>query len=261
MRKLMTLIFTLIAGLSAAAGQEIPIVGTGAGMDLLEAVVAEYQKANPKAGLTVPPSIGSGGGITIVSKDKALLGRISRPLKAAEKELGLSYVEFAKMPIVFYAHPSAGVKSLTQAQILDVFEGKIENWKAVGGADLPILLVKRPKGDSSLDVLQASMKGFSGEHISADATTQFTDQKAIAYVTANKGALAFGSLADAAKVAVTVISVDGIAPLDKGYPFLGLLALIYKDANLKGDVKGFVDFVVSAKARPVIVKAFGIPSK
>jgi phosphate transport system substrate-binding protein len=254
-------ILGLVAGIATIAAEEIPIVGTGAGMDLLEAVVGEYVKANPKAGLTVPPSIGSGGGITAVGKDKALLGRISRPLKDSEKAMGLNYVEFAKMPIVFFANPSAGVRSLTQDQLINVFEGKIENWKAVGGADLPILLVKRNKGDSSLDVLQASMKGFSGENFSTDATTQFTDQKTLAYVTGNKGAIAFGSYADAAKAAVTVISVNGVAPLDKDYPYLGMLALIYKDANLKGDVKGFVDFVVSAKAKPVISKAYGIPVK
>jgi phosphate transport system substrate-binding protein len=259
MRKITVSALLLIAALSAVAAEEIPIVGTGAGMDLLEAVVAEYLKLKPDAGLTVPPSVGSGGGITVVSKDKALLGRISRPLKESEMGLGLSYREFARFPIVFYANPAAGVKSLTRTQIIDIFEGKIDNWKAVGGADLPILLVKRPKGDSALDVLQANMKGFAGEHIAADATTQFTDQKAIAYVLANPGAVAFGSMADAAKVAVTVLSYEGIAPLDKGYPFLGVLALIYKDANLVGDVKGFVDFVVSAKARPVIVKAYGIP--
>lgn len=259
MKRVIAVLLILVAALAFA--EEIPIVGTGAGMDLLEAVTAEYLKAHPDAGLTVPPSIGSGGGITVVGKDKALLGRVSRPLKAAEKETGLSYLEFAKMPIVFYAHPSAGVKTLTQAQIIDVFSGKVENWKAVGGANLPILLVKRPKGDSSLDVLTANLKGFSGEQISADASTQFTDQKALAYVTANKGAIAFGSLADAAKAATTVISVDGVGPLDKGYPFLGSLALIYKDANLKGDVKGFVEFVVSPSARPVIIKAYGIPVK
>ena len=259
MKRVFAAMLVLVSGFLAA--EEIPIVGTGAGMDLLKAVTAEYLKAHPKAGLTVPPSIGSGGGITVVGKDKALLGRISRPLKASEKELGLSYLELAKMPIVFYSHPSAGVKSLSQAQILDIFSGKIENWKAVGGNDLPILLVKRPKGDSSLDVLQASLKGFSGEHIAADATTQFTDQKAIAYVTGNKGAVAFGSYADAATAATVVIKVDGVGPLEKGYPFLGSLALIYKESNLKGDVKGFVDYVVSASARPIISRAYGIPVK
>jgi phosphate transport system substrate-binding protein len=259
MKRFVTICVLFITGFAILGAEDIPIVGTGAGMDLLEAIVAEFLKTNPSVPLTVPPSVGSGGGITLVGKDKALIGRISRPLKDSEKEMGISYVEIAKMPIVFYANPSAGVKSLTQVQFIDVFEGKIANWKNVGGAELPILLVKRNKGDSSLDVLQANMKGFSGENFSTDATTQFTDQKALAYVTDNKGAIAFGSYADAAKAPVTVIAVNGVAPADKGYPYLGVLALIYKDANLKGDLKKFVDYAVSAKAKPVITKAFGIP--
>jgi phosphate transport system substrate-binding protein len=250
----------LLSAIIALGAEEIPIVGTGAGMDLLEAIVSEYLKTDPAAGLTVPASVGSSGGITLVSKDKALLGRVSRPLKASEKEAGLVWLEIAKMPIVFYANPSSGVKSLTSKQLIDIFEGKIDNWKLVGGADLPIQLVKRNKGDSSLDVLQASLKGFSGENFSTDATTQFTDQKALAYVQATKGSIAFGSLADAAKVAVDVISIDGIGPLDKDYPCLGLLALLYKEVNLKGAVKKFVDFAVSPKAKTIIIKAYGIPS-
>jgi phosphate transport system substrate-binding protein len=260
MKRLIMVLATSVC-LSVVLAEDIPIVGTGAGMGLMEAVVAEYLKANPQAGLTVPPSIGSGGGITAVGKDKAILGRVSRPLKDSEKEMGLSYLEFAKLPIVFYSHPSSGAKSLSQAQLIDIFEGKIDNWKAVGGADLPILLVRRNKGDSSLDVLQASMKGFAGENISTDATTQFTDQKALAYVTSKPGAIAFGTYADTAKSDVTTIAVDRVGPLDKGYPFLGSLALIYKDANLKGHIKGFVDFVSSAKAKTAISKAYGIPSR
>jgi hypothetical protein len=47
-------VLVLIAGISAIAAQELPIVGTGAG-------------------------------ITAVSKDKALLGRISRPVKESDE--------------------------------------------------------------------------------------------------------------------------------------------------------------------------------
>jgi phosphate transport system substrate-binding protein len=261
MKKFTFILMALAAGIASLGAEDIPIVGTGAGMNLLEAIVADFSKANPGISFTVPASIGSGGGITLVGKDKALIGRISRPLKESEKEFDLSYVEIAKMPIVFYANPSAGIKSLTQQQIIDIFEGKIVNWKEAGGADLPILLVKRNKGDSSLDVLQANMKGFSGENISSDATTQFTDQKALAYVIENKGAIAFGSLADATKAPVTVISVNGVEPLSKGYPYLGVLALIYKAKNLNGDLKKFLDFAASAKVNPVISKAYGIPIK
>jgi phosphate transport system substrate-binding protein len=260
MKKLVLLLAFLSVSSFVLIAEEITIPGTGSGMDLLISVANEFMKANPGIKVTIPPSIGSGGGITVVSKDQALLGRIARPLKDSEKEPGLNYVEFVKIPIVFYVNSSAGIQGITQAQALDVFSGKIENWKAIGGADLPILLVKRNKGDSSLDVLSANLKGFTGENISTDAKTQFTDQKAIEYAVATKGAIAFGALADAAnESALTVLSVDGIAPLDKNYPFLGPLGLIYKEANYKGTVKAFVDFVKSAKAKPVIVKAFGIP--
>lgn len=250
------LAFLVVA--TVVSAEPLSIVGTGAGMDLLEQVAKEYMAQKPGAEIVVPASIGSGGGITAVAKDKSVMARISRPLKESESQDGLVYVEIAKMPIVFFTNPSANVKSLTKDQILKIFSGEVDNWKKAGGADLPILLVKRPKDDSSLGVLTASLKGFSGENISTDAKTQFTDQKALQYVVATKGSIAFGSCADAANNAVTTVAVEGVPPKDAKYPFLGILALIYKEKNLTPEAKDFLAFVKSTKARKAIANGYGL---
>lgn len=39
------------------------------------------------------------------------------------------------------AHPRNAVKSLTHAQLVGVFTGKIKNWKELGGADAPIVVL------------------------------------------------------------------------------------------------------------------------
>ena len=71
-------VFALVHGVAAAA--ELPVVGTGDGMELLRALGAAYTADNPKTQVVVPPSIGSGGGIAAVGSEKEVLARIARPL-------------------------------------------------------------------------------------------------------------------------------------------------------------------------------------
>jgi len=49
--------------------------------------------------------------------------------------------------MLFVINPSAGVKSLTEAQAREVLTGGVTNWKDVGGADLPIKVVLPFAGD------------------------------------------------------------------------------------------------------------------
>lgn len=91
----------------------ITIVGTGSGSTILKATGAAFSQANPGNSVEVPKSIGSGGGVKAVGSDKAAIGRVARGIKDKEKHYGLTYLPFAKMPIVFMVNKSVGVKSLS----------------------------------------------------------------------------------------------------------------------------------------------------
>ena len=56
-----------------------------------------------------------------------------------------------------------------------------------------------------------------------------------------------------------MLKIDGKAPTDDGYPTLGTIGLIYKEANFSGNVKGFVEFATSKAAHGAIMKTGGIP--
>jgi phosphonate transport system substrate-binding protein len=53
-------------------------------------------------------------------------------------------VPFAWDGAVFVAGKDAGVTSLSSGQVAGIYEGRIANWKQVGGRDLPIRLLDRP---------------------------------------------------------------------------------------------------------------------
>ena len=149
-----------VIGLNAHAG-DLSVVGTGDGIDLLRALGAAYTADHPETNVIVPPSIGSGGGIAAVGSNKEVLARAARPLSDSEKEAGLIATPVFRLPSAFFVHRSAGVTSLTSAQLADVYSGKITNWKDVGGAGRAHQ-GRAPRGcqDSTLQVLRQSMPGW-----------------------------------------------------------------------------------------------------
>src|SRR4051794_26261702 len=73
-----------IALCAHAYAADLLVVGTGDGIDLLRAVATAYMAEHPETNVSVPPSIGSGGGIAAVNRDKEVLARIARPLSDSE---------------------------------------------------------------------------------------------------------------------------------------------------------------------------------
>src|SRR5918911_1717118 len=116
----------LAAGLAfgPAAASELPVVGTGDGIELLRALGAAYTADHPQTSILVPPSIGSGGGVAAVGSEKDVLARIARPLSDSERALGLTATPVFRLPSAFFVHRSAGVTSLTTQQLADIYAGK-----------------------------------------------------------------------------------------------------------------------------------------
>ena len=82
----------------SAMAEEITIVGTGSGAEILENLGKAFTKANPRVTIAVPKSIGSGGAIKAAGTDTAKVGRVARGIKENEKSYGLTYVPVAKLP-------------------------------------------------------------------------------------------------------------------------------------------------------------------
>ena len=129
-----------------AMAEEITIVGTGSGAEILMNIGKAFTKANPGVTVAIPKSIGSGGAIKAAGTDEAKIGRVARGIKEKEKSYGLTYLPVAKLPIVIMTHKGVGVKSLTPQQICDIYSGKIANWKEVGGKEGNIRVIRREDG-------------------------------------------------------------------------------------------------------------------
>lgn len=255
----MALMLPFAAGSAQAATENLTVVGTGDGMSILRSIGTAFSAENPDVAVSVPASIGSGGGIKAVGADKYVLGRVARGIKDKEAHLGLSYLPIARIPVVFFVNKSAGVSNLTAQQISDIYAGKITNWSEVGGNDAKIRVVRRGDGDSSLKVLKKTFPGFGDIEITKRAKEALTTQENVETVETKKGTIGFGPYADALNGNVRILMVGGVSATDAGYPSTGVLALIFKDKSKKGNVARFLEFASSAAAHGAIKDANGLP--
>ena len=127
-------VFILTLAVSAFSAENQVIVGAGPSTKVVELFVKEFSKQPVAKGynFVVPPkSAKHAGGINNTAR--YIFGRTGRPLNDKEKALNKKEIFLARLPISFVAGSKAGVKKLTIAEVEDIFNRKITNWKDVGG--------------------------------------------------------------------------------------------------------------------------------
>jgi len=258
MRLLAASFAALCLSANAQAG-DLSVVGTGDGIDLLRALGAAYTADHPETNVIVPPSIGSGGGIAAVGSDKEVLARIARPLSDSEKEAGLIATPVLRLPSAFFVHRSAGVSSLSNLQLADIYRGKITNWRDVGGQDMRIKVVRREDQDSTLLVLRQSMPGWKDLTITEKSKLAVTTQECLDTVKEVPGAIGFGPFTKALEMELTVLKIDGHYPTDRSYPSAVTLSFVHKEATVTADAKRFIGYMKAAKAKTVLTSMGGVP--
>jgi phosphate transport system substrate-binding protein len=248
---------TVIHGVAAAG--ELPVVGTGDGMELMRALGASYTADNPKTQVVVPPSIGSGGGIAAIGSEKEVLARIARPLSDSERAAGLVETPVFRLPSAFFVHPSAKIAGLTTKQLADVYAGNIVNWKDLGGADLRIKIVRREEVDSTLIVLRQTMPGWKDLAITEKSKMAVTTQDCINTVKQVEGSIGFGPFTKPLEMELSVLKIDGHYPTDQNYPSAVTVAFAYKQATITPEAKQFIAYAKTERARALLSSMGGVP--
>jgi phosphate transport system substrate-binding protein len=130
------------AQIEAASGQQITVVGNGSQRGLADLLAGKAQIGMISAPLDEE-----------VTKINAKQPGSIDPTKLTAHLVGETRVAFA-------VHPSNPVRTLTSVQLADIFTGTIKNWKDVGGADLPIVVVAAQPGDGVRSMVESKfLKG------------------------------------------------------------------------------------------------------
>ncbi|WP_375460810.1 PstS family phosphate ABC transporter substrate-binding protein [uncultured Enterovirga sp.] len=244
---------------ASASAAELAVVGTGDGVELLQAVGSAFNAQQSDTKIVVPPSIGSGGAVAAVGAERNQLGRVARPLTDAEKAQGLQEAPLVRIPSAIFAHPDVGVRGITSQQLAGIFSGRVENWKDVGGADLKVRVVRREETDSTLTVLRSSMSGWKDLTLTNKSKVATTTQEAVEAVKRVPGAVGFGPYSRAIENGAIVLAIDGKGPHAGDYPSAVTLSLIFKRDKLDDGARSFLSFAKSDAARKALATHGGIP--
>jgi phosphate transport system substrate-binding protein len=257
---LVVLCLLVFAGTGLA--ENIVMKGSTTVLPIAQAALEAYMKANPGANISLSGG-GSGEGIKALIDSSTDIANSSREIKPTEVDLaktkGVNPVEtvVAIDAIVPIVNPKNKIKDLTVDQLSQIYQGKITNWKEVGGDDLEIVVISR---DSSSGTFEAwGELVLKGAKVSPRAQLQASNGAIVQVVSKNKYALGYIGLGYLDKT-VKGLTVNGIkasekTALSKEYPVSRFLYM-YTNGEPKGETAKFIKFVLSPAGQK-LVKAEG----
>ena len=140
---------TAAAAATTAAEAAPPTTAGSTSMEKFANALSEsFMETYPKVTVTAE-FVGSGAGVEAVNNGSADIGNSSRNLKDEEKANGVAENIVAIDGIAVVVDPSNTVEDLTKQQLSDLYEGKVTNWKDVGGSDAPVVVVGRESGSGT----------------------------------------------------------------------------------------------------------------
>jgi phosphate transport system substrate-binding protein len=138
----------VLASASAFAESKIVMDGSTTVGPIAKAFAEYFMNQNPDVNITVSES-GSGNGAKSLINNTCDIACMSRFMKDREfiaaAEAGVipvaHVVALDGLPVI--VHPSNPIEGLTISQIRDIYAGRIENWKDLGGPDRRIIVISR----------------------------------------------------------------------------------------------------------------------
>lgn len=248
----------------------VTVSGSSALLPLAKDAAAKFKVKNPEVSITLNGG-GSGTGLKQVAEGTVNIGNsdveASKKLPA-DKAKDLVDHKVCVLMVAPIVHKDIGetVKSLTKAQLQDVFTAKITNWKDVGGPDQEIILVTRPSTSGTRALF--TELALAGKEEASNKSLETDDSGTLLQsISQTKGAIGYIALSYLVNNKdVSAIGIDGVMPTLENtyngtYPVWGYEHM-YTKGEPTGAVKAFLDYVVSDEYGVEIEKqGYGVSSK
>lgn len=200
---------------------------------------------------------GSSRGLADARQGLADFGMVSRALKAGEDDLRSFTV--ARDGIALVVHRDNPLAELSDAQVVAIFTGGLARWSELGGIDLPITVVHKAEGRSTLELF---LEHFRIDNRDVKASVIIGDnEQGIKTVAGNPGAVGYVSIGAAEHardrgVPIRLLPLGGVAATtetvrDGRFPLARPLNLVSRDEP--GELaRRFVDFARSPAVHDLV---------
>jgi phosphate transport system substrate-binding protein len=267
------LLATALAIPTTVRAASITIKGSDTMVLLGQRWAEQYMAKVPGSTLQVTGG-GSGTGISALINGTTDICQASRSMSAAEiNNLRERYntpgveIPVARDGLSVYVNAANPVKALNMEQLRLLFTGKITNWKEVGGADAKVILYSRENSSGTYV--------FFKEHVLKNADYSQRAQSmpgtaaVVNAVSKEKNSIGYGGAAYAKGIRVLNIKKDADSPAvepnlanvqNGSYP-LSRPLFFYLRNKATGDLKAFVDWVLSPEGQATVTKVGYFPVK
>jgi phosphate transport system substrate-binding protein len=261
---LVTAVLVLMTGVSYA-NSSIVIKGSTTVLPVAQGTLEAFMKKNPGVQMSLSGG-GSGEGVKALIDKTTDIATSSREIKASEVDLAKSkgvnpvahVVAFdAIIPVV---HPKNKVSNLTIDQISQIYQGKITNWKEVGGEDLKIVVISRDSSSGTFESWDHFV--MKKTKVTPRAQMLASNGALVTAVAKNRYAIAYLGIGYVNK-SVKPLQVNGVTAsianaMSKEYP-LSRELYMYTNGEPAGDVAKYITFVKSAEGQQVVAKEGFVP--
>ncbi len=276
------LVVSVLAGSIGVASADdvqgsLQIKGSDTMVNLCQAWAEAFMAKHPRVTVAVTGG-GSGTGIAALISGTCDLAAASRKMtdkeKASASAQGNAPQEWtvALDGLAVAVHPSNPVKRLTIDQLAQLFTGKIQNWKELGGANTPVVLLSREVNSGThvyfKEHVFSALKDGSPKEFAPEALLLPSSQAIADEVASNLGSIGYYGMGYAnprnAIVAVAKTAADPyIVPSEDAvrsgsYPISRPLFL-YSRGTPQAVTKAFLDFVMSSEGQAVVRKIDFVP--
>jgi phosphate transport system substrate-binding protein len=236
--------------------------GSTALLPAVQKAATNYQAKCPGSTITASGG-GSSEGISKAVDGSFDIGDSDVPASNA-KGIDTAQLKDHQVAVVVFAvivNPAAKVTNLTTQQIVDIFSGKISQWKDVGGdPTLPITLYFRKAGSGTrLSFQKDIMKGVA-ESSSPAGQIDSTQQVLGAVGKAGVGAICYVALGSVDST-VTALSIDGVTPGASALASGKYAFFAHEHMYTKGDgspiAQSFIQYILSDEFQKGDLKSLG----
>ncbi len=256
----------VLPGCASAAGT-IVIKGSTTVLPIAQAASEAYMKKHPDVSISLSGG-GSGDGIKALIDQSTDIANSSRDLKPEEVSLAKSRGvnpmthRVAIDAIVPVVHPSNPVANLTIEQLSLIYQGKITNWKEVGGTDKKIVVISRDTSSGTYETWE--QKVLHNAKVTPRAQLQASNGAIVQAVSKNKYAIGYigiGYLNRTLKgLQVNGIQASAQTALSGKYPIARPL-FMFTNGQPKGPAADFIQFLLSPAGQKIVKKEGFVPLK
>lgn len=266
---LLVAVLALCNLLNSAMYAEDRLVVTGSntfGEDLGKRLVSVFKKSNPSIQVVLETP-GSGAGMDALIDGRAGIATTSRA--ASEDELRRARAAGVKLQahsigsygIALVVNSKNPVRSLSEAQIRDIFTGTIKNWKEVGGVDAPIkLYVRDGAAGSALGFRELAMRT---QPYAKTAIALHSYESIVEEVSRDPTGIGYCGIGVFPN-GIRPLQVDGVpanrVAINEGlYPYARTLYFYTDQQRETQAVKSFIGFVQSREGQEILAKTGFVP--